>query len=156
MVVRILTGMDAVTAASFILLQDHVFCKLDKRLQKLTGLYLTLRSIENSFAIGMYDDQGNLQGLSWGDFDGIEYVNHVAFMRHANATAYSPLVEKELLKQFPTLRRIVGNIPETNRAALRFARQCGYTEQSCILHVSFINEYGNEIPCKRMVKNIEA
>ncbi len=149
-------GINAVNALANMLVQDHVFPKLDSRLQSLTALYQLLRDTEDDkrFVLACYDDD-KFCGVFFLEMVSPEdCVTHIAFHRHTNPSRFARLAEIEVKRYNPTAKRVIGYISTKAKAALFFAAQCGYLNLGTDSDYNFIDQNGNIQECYKISKEI--
>lgn len=149
-------GYDAVAIMGYMLLEKHVFKNLCGSHKSLLGLYKILRKVEKGLVrvIGAFDDNKCI-GVCYGFFDEKgNWINHSAFCRGVDAVAITKEIEAIIVLNVPELKAFVGNIPETNRAALLYAKKLGYRNNGYSDEYNYIDDNDNEVKCIEMIKVI--
>lgn len=131
--------------------QKHIFSALDGRIKNLVGIHRLFQNIENGFVrvyAALENDQ--LIGVCFGHPQNDYFCTHLAFLRNVNTLAACRACADVMLKEYESegvnIKGIVGHIPVSNRAALRFARIFGCEDLGVNENVTFIHN-NNKIPC---------
>lgn len=140
--------------------EEHVFTHLDQRIRTFFGAHKLFSLIESGRvrAYGAYDERGSFLGCVFGWSDGDEFVTHCAYYRGVDAVAALKTTTSVMVADFTSLgiviRRVVGYIPECNRAAIRAAKRYGCRDEGVAADKVFEDrEY--LIPCHRLTMNIK-
>lgn len=148
---------NTVRVMSSMLLEDHVFKTLCGTWKSAIGLYVILNKIHTGLirVVAAFDNDGKVIGVCYGFFDeNRRWINHSAFLRGVNAVDITRDIEAIILINVPELHSFVGNIPETNRAALLYAKKLGYHNNGISQDYHYMDDDNNKVNCIEMIKII--
>lgn len=126
---RFLTGREAVESFFNIVMLSHNFNWLDDNLRRLIVFFDMANMILNQelIVIGGFDENNKLCGLQHGMKEDNIFHNHIFFTRHCkDAIAIGYEAIRMLKKEFPEITKMIGTIPEHNRAAKIYALKGGF------------------------------
>lgn len=140
--------------------EEHVFAHLDQRIRTFYGAHKLFSLIELGHVrvYGAFDERDAFLGCVFGWAQEDTFITHCAFYRGVDAVAAFKIVTPVMVADFASLsiiiRRVVGYIPECNRAAIRAAKRYGCRDDGVAPdHVFIDGEY--LIPCHRLIMELQ-
>ena len=127
---RYLRGFEAVEAFCFLVMLPCNFNWLSEELKNLLSLHLMAKRIESGeiVAFGQYDADHKLVGILAGVIENNNWHVHVYSVKNSKCDIadLGRQTQKLFKTIFPDVTKLVGAIPEINRAARIYARRNGF------------------------------
>lgn len=139
--------------------EEHIFYALDPRISSFFGAHCLFKNVEAGI-VRVYGVMCNedFKGIVFGNCpDGESFVAHVAFLRKFNVVEGCLATEKAMIDDYAKdgikIKRIIGNIPSFNRAAIWMAKRFGCIDMGIDNTIKVWHENIFH-PCHVMIKEL--